>query len=99
MMHGQKNKKKKLHHVQSDYGEKWHLITHSMDQSPWQANRFSASQEIPRIFVEPGVWSGHGASSGCGWRNGLRIWRVSAITLNKQPRRADKVWSSSLGVG
>jgi hypothetical protein len=29
----------------------------------------------------------HGASSGCGWRNGLRIWRVAA---NMQSRTADK---------
>jgi len=27
------------------------------------------------------------------------IWRVAANTLNKQSRTADKVWSSSLGVG
>jgi hypothetical protein len=38
----------------------------------------------------------HGASSGCGWMNGLRIWRVAA---NMQSRTADKGWSSSLGVG
>jgi hypothetical protein len=41
----------------------------------------------------------HVASWGCGWRNGLRIWRVAADTLNKQSRTADKGWSSSLGVG
>jgi hypothetical protein len=41
----------------------------------------------------------HGASSGCGWRNGLHIWRVAANILNKQLRTADKGWSSSLGVG
>jgi hypothetical protein len=29
----------------------------------------------------------HGASSGCGWRNDLRIWRVAA---NMQSRTADK---------
>jgi len=27
------------------------------------------------------------------------IWRVAANKLNKQSRTADKVWSSSLGVG
>jgi hypothetical protein len=27
------------------------------------------------------------------------IWRVAVNKLNKQPRTADKVWSSSLGVG
>jgi hypothetical protein len=41
----------------------------------------------------------HGAFSGCGWRNGLRIWTVSENTLNKQSRAADKGWPSSLGVG
>jgi hypothetical protein len=41
----------------------------------------------------------HGASSGCGWRNGLQLWRVAANTLSKQSRTADKGWSSSLGVG
>ena len=40
----------------------------------------------------------HGASSGCGWRNGLQICRVAANILNKQSRIADKGWSSSLGV-
>jgi uncharacterized membrane protein len=48
------------------------------------------------------IWSmspPHGASSGCGWRNGLRIWRVAANTLNKQSRTAEKGWPFSLGVG
>ena len=32
------------------------LLTHSMQQSPpWEANRFSASQEIPRILWTPKV--------------------------------------------
>jgi hypothetical protein len=30
---------------------------------------------------------------------GLQIWRVAANILNKQSRTADKVWTSSLGVG
>jgi hypothetical protein len=41
----------------------------------------------------------HGVSLGCGWRNGLRIWRVAANTLNKQSRTAEKGWSSSWGLG
>jgi hypothetical protein len=41
----------------------------------------------------------HGASSGCGWRNGLQLRRVAANTLNKQSRTADKGWSFSLGIG
>ena len=33
-----------------------HLITYSMVQSPsWEANRFAASQEIPRISRNPKV--------------------------------------------
>ena len=27
-----------------------YLVTHSMQQSPWEANRFLASQEIPRVL-------------------------------------------------
>jgi hypothetical protein len=41
----------------------------------------------------------HGASSACGWRNDLQLWRVAANILNKQPRTKDKGWSSRLGVG
>jgi hypothetical protein len=40
----------------------------------------------------------HGASSGCGWRNGLQLWRLAMNILNKQPRTNDKGWLSSLGV-
>ena len=32
-----------------------YLLTYSMEQSPWKANRFSASQEIPRILWIPKV--------------------------------------------
>jgi len=32
----------------------------------------------------------HGASSGCGWKEGLQIRRVAANILNKQLRTADK---------
>jgi hypothetical protein len=31
------------------------LTTHSMKHSPWEANRFAASQEIPRILWNPKV--------------------------------------------
>jgi hypothetical protein len=41
----------------------------------------------------------HGASSGCGWSNGLQMWRVAAKTFNNQSRTADKGWPSSLEVG
>ena len=32
-----------------------YLLTYSMHQSPWEANRFSASQEIPCILWNPKV--------------------------------------------
>jgi hypothetical protein len=32
----------------------------------------------------------HGASSGCGWRNGLQQWRVAANILNKQPQTNER---------
>ena len=33
-----------------------HLLTYSMEQSPsWEANRFSAIQEIPRILRKPKI--------------------------------------------
>jgi hypothetical protein len=44
-------------------------------------NFMSGAEDISVIngFLSP--W--HGASSGCGWRNGLQIWRVTANILNK----------------
>ena len=61
------------------------VLTHSMEQSPsWEANRLSASQEIPRLSWNPkghyritrarhlSLSPRHGASAGCGWRNGLQ---------------------------
>jgi len=41
----------------------------------------------------------HGASSGCGWREGLEIRRVAANILNKQSRTADKGGPPALGLG
>jgi hypothetical protein len=40
----------------------------------------------------------HGASSGCGWMNGLQIWRVTANILKKPSPTADRGWSFSLGL-
>jgi len=34
---------------------KFHLLTHTTVQSPWEANWFAASQEIPRISRNPKV--------------------------------------------
>jgi hypothetical protein len=43
----------------------------------------------------------HSASSGCGWRNGLQLWRLAAKILNKRrgqkTRSSPQVWG--LGVG
>jgi hypothetical protein len=39
------------------------------------------------------------ASSGCGWRNGLQLWKVAANILNKQLRIDNKGWPYGLGVG
>jgi hypothetical protein len=41
----------------------------------------------------------HGASSGCGWRNGLQLWKVAANILNKQSRTADKGGRPAWGLG
>jgi hypothetical protein len=57
-------------------------------------------QVVPAYTVTSGSLSPqHGTSTGCGWRNGLQIWRVAANILYKQSRTADKGWYSSLGVG
>jgi hypothetical protein len=61
-------------------------------------SRFNNLNNI-RSMISGSLSPRHGASSGCGWRKGLRIWRVAANTLNKQSRTADRGWSSSLGVG
>jgi hypothetical protein len=38
------------------YGSNQYLLTYSMQQSPsWEANQFAASQEIPRILMNPKV--------------------------------------------
>jgi hypothetical protein len=50
-----------------------------------------------KVIVETAAMLGgslspqHGASSGCGWRNGLQLWRVAANILNKQLRTNDKL--------
>ena len=42
--------------LSSSHGLPGHLTTYSMVQSPsWEANRFAASQEIPRILWNPKV--------------------------------------------
>jgi hypothetical protein len=41
----------------------------------------------------------HGASSGCGWTEGLQLWNVAASTLNELPQGTDNGCSSSLRRG
>jgi len=41
----------------------------------------------------------HGASSGCGWREGFQLQRVAANILKKQSQRAGKGWPRRLGLG
>jgi hypothetical protein len=36
-------------------------------------------------------------SSGCGWRNGLQLWRIAANILNNQMLTNGKGWSPSFG--
>ena len=51
-------------HAKWDYYLLTYLLTYSMVQSPsWEANWFAASQEIPRIFMEPEVSLPHSQAS------------------------------------
>ena len=73
----------------------------------WFNMVFTLSQRLCRIsgiFIHTCVISGslsprNVLSSGCGWRNGLQIWRVAARSLNKQSRTADEGCFSNLGAG
>jgi hypothetical protein len=51
------------------------------------------------IFAICALSPRHGASSGCGWRNGLQLWRVAANTLSEQSRTADKGGPPAWGFG
>jgi hypothetical protein len=58
-----------------------------------------SSPHHPSRHVRSGPLSPqHGASSGCGWGDGLQLSRIAANILNKRPRTNDKGWSSSLGL-
>ena len=41
--------------VQGKLHETTYSLTYSTEQSPWEANRFATSQEIPRILWKPNV--------------------------------------------
>jgi hypothetical protein len=54
---------------------------------------------VPPISLGGPMSLQHDASSGCGWRNGLQLWRLATNILNKQNPTNDKEWTSSLGAG
>jgi hypothetical protein len=70
-----------------------------MQTTDFTLHKETFKEGIHKSMISRSLSPWHGASSGCGWSNGLRIWRVAANTLNKQSRTADRGWSSSLGVG
>ena len=59
-------------------------VTYSMVQSPsWEANWFAASQEIPRIFIEPGGSLPHSqASATCPYPGPANIAPNGMISFN-----------------
>jgi hypothetical protein len=44
---------------------------------------FICNSRLLNLYVCGSLSPQHGASSGCGWRNGLRLWRVAVNILNK----------------
>jgi len=42
-------------HPCEEFGLEMNLLTYSMEQSPWAANGFAASEDIPRISRNPKV--------------------------------------------
>ena len=70
-----------------------------VDHPPSSNAKVKERVELHLPVISGSMSARHGASSGCGWRNGLEIRRVAANMLNKQLRTADKEWSSSLVVG
>jgi len=82
-----------------------HLISITTVQTPYKKSEmrqttfcFKCSSSLLRPAISRSLSPRHGASSGCGWRNGLQYGRVTANILNKQSRAAETGWSSSLGV-
>jgi hypothetical protein len=76
-------------------------IVHFLNQTYWELDYEFKKKTIittNKCFLEP-LSPQHGASNGCGWRNGLQLGRLAANILNKQPRTDNRGWSSSLGVG
>ena len=69
---------------------------HCICYTPSTAN--NSSINIFGTFVTYTTRKSGSSSPACGCRNGLQMWRISANILNKQSRKADKEWSSRLGV-
>jgi hypothetical protein len=54
-----------------------YLLAYSMEQSPsWEANRFSDSQEIPRIFWKPKFHYSHNLVPV------TKVWRVLSFRMD-----------------
>jgi hypothetical protein len=58
---------------------------------------FSISLILSHVSCVP-LSPQHGASSGCGWRDGLQLGRVAMNILNRQLRTNDKGWFSTCGL-
>ena len=61
-------------------------VTSGKQPNPTSRNVLSRTSDVMRGYLSPR----HGTSWGCGWRNGLLIWRVAANILEKQLQTADK---------
>jgi hypothetical protein len=83
---------------------RWKLLGHlTVFQLQIQVGESSVSFVRSILFANHVKWvpSHHGMSCPqvVDEGDGLQIWRIAANILNKQWHSADRVWSSSLGVG
>jgi hypothetical protein len=64
------------------------LVVFSMESAKRQRSFVLNSVSPP--MLDGSLSLQHGVSLGCEWRDGLKLWRVAANTLNKQPQTNDK---------